>query len=89
VDYEDGDMSDGLDYVYFDDGLSDYDDEYDRYANYFSETGNDPYGLFTDNQELNVIKRLKTRLWALRSLAARFLRWLHARPSAEIDDIPF
>jgi hypothetical protein len=77
-----------LDYVYF--PPDDYDDEYDRYEDYFLETGNDPYGLFDDQQTRKLVPvRVRAILARVSRLKTRFLNWLHACPSTDVDDIPF
>lgn len=44
---------------------ADWDDEYDRYEDYVTETGNDPYGLFKDDTRQLSMLVLKNRLRGL------------------------
>lgn len=64
--YGNKDISEDLGWV----SSGEYEDEYDRYEDYVTETGNDPYRLFEDDTRQLPLLRLKNRLRAL---------WWHLR----------
>lgn len=68
----------------------DYDDDYDRYEDWYSESGYDPYHLFSDEYEPNMLYRLKTRIRAVyRAVKYRLKIRFSAKFRAQMDDIPF
>lgn len=75
--------------VWFD-GDDDYEDAYDRYEDYVLETGKDPYGLFTEDEDStrlqylkNGLKRIVERFWH------SFLMRVSADYRARMNEIPF
>lgn len=67
-----------------------YEDEYDRYEDYVTETGNDPYHLFDDESPLTRVQWLLNDIYHWTRKLMAFWRWLtHTEGSSNSDDIPF
>lgn len=67
-----------------------YEDEYDRYEDYVTETGHDPYGLFDDVGQRSTINHIKSRLVALKHELRHIWKWhTSAKYRQGIDEIPF
>ncbi len=65
-------------------------DEYDRYEDYVSDTGNDYLGMFDDDIAPSIKYRLKTRLRAIAWRIRHVWKWhTSAEYRKHYDDIPF
>lgn len=95
-------MPEGMDYEQFDDYRyqhpEEFDsnwesqsvDEYDRYEDWYSETGYDPYHLFSEEYEPNRLYRIKNALRAIVRAVKYHLKYrFSAKFRAQMEDIPF
>lgn len=71
----------------FDDG---YEDEFDRYEDYVTETGHDPYGVYDGAFDVPRVQALmRTVRHLTRRIAGLLYVMRHGKNSVNVDDIPF